>query len=53
MYFQEILLNINNQISQLKAEIIILKKESSKNKKKIKNLEECVKILDKLINNAR
>ena len=35
MYFQQILLNINKEISQLKAEIIKLKTDAANNKKKI------------------
>lgn len=52
MYFQKILLNINDEISQLNAEIIKLKTESENNKKKIKNLEESIEILEKLVKNA-
>lgn len=51
-YFQQILLNINNEISQLKAEIIKLKTSAANNKKKIKNLEESIIILEKLVKNA-
>lgn len=35
-YFQQILLNINQQVSQLKSEVIKLKTANEKNKKKIK-----------------
>ena len=52
MYFQQILLNINKEIAQLKAEIIKLKTDSANNKKKIKNLEKSIEILDKLVKNA-
>ena len=52
-YFQQILLNINKEISQLKAEIIKLKTDSANNKKKIKNLEKSVEILEKLVKNAQ
>ena len=52
MYFQQILLNINKEIAQLKEEIIKLKTDSANNKKKIKNLEESIEILEKLVNNA-
>lgn len=52
MYFQKILLNINQQINQLKAELIKLKTTSKDNKKKIKNLEESIKIMEKLVNAA-
>ena len=52
MYFQQILLNINKEISQLKEEIIKLKTDSANNKKKIKNLEKSIKILEKLVKNA-
>lgn len=52
IYFQQILLNINKEISQLKAEIIKLKTESANNKKRIKNLEESINILEKLVKNA-
>ena len=52
MYFQQILLNINKEIAQLKAEIIKLKTDSANNKKKIKNLEESIEILEKLVKNA-
>lgn len=51
-YFQEILLRVNQQIKQLKDEIVILKANTEKNKSKIKNLEESIKILEKLVNNA-
>ena len=51
-YFQQILLNINKEIAQLKAEIIKLKTDSANNKKKIKNLEKSIEILDKLVKNA-
>lgn len=52
MYFQQVLLNINKEISILKEEIIKLKTESADNKKKIKNLEKSIKILEKLVKNA-
>lgn len=52
MYFQQILLNINKEISQLKAEIIKLKTDSANNKEKIKSLEASIKILEKLVKNA-
>ena len=52
MYFQQILLNINKEIYQLRAEIIKLKTDSANNKKKIKDLEKSVEILEKLANNA-
>lgn len=51
LYFQKILLALNQQVKRLKDEIIIMKTETDKNKKKIKNLEESVKILEKLIKN--
>ena len=51
-YFQQILLNINQQVSQLKSEVIKLKTANEKNKKKIKNLEESIKILEKLVKGA-
>ena len=53
MYFQQILLNINKEIYQLRAEIIKLKTDSANNKKKIKDLEKSVEILDKLVKNAQ
>lgn len=52
MYFQQILLNIYKEICQLKAEIIKLKTDSANNKKKIKDLEKSVEILEKLAKNA-
>lgn len=52
MYFQQILLDINKEISLLKEEIIKLKTDSANNKKKIKNLEESIEILEKLVKNA-
>lgn len=52
LYFQQILLNINQQVSQLKSEVIKLKTANEKNKKKIKNLEESIKILEKLVKGA-
>lgn len=52
MYFQQILININNEISQLKAELIKIKIDSTNNKKKIKNLEKSIEILEKLVKNA-
>lgn len=51
-YFQQILLNINQQVSQLKSGVIKLKTANEKNKKKIKNLEESIKILEKLVKGA-
>lgn len=51
-YFQKILMNISGQIKLLNDEIIKLRVESEKNKKKIKNLEESVNILEKLIKTA-
>lgn len=53
MYFQQILLNINKEIYQLRAEIIKLKTDSANNKKKIKDLEKSVEILEKLVKNAQ
>ena len=52
MYFQQILLNIYNEISQLKAELNKIKTDSTNNKKKIKNLEKSIEILEKLVKNA-
>ena len=52
MYFQEILLNLNQEISKLRAEIIKLKMASSDNEKKIKNLEESVSLLERLIDDS-
>ena len=52
MFFQQILLDINKEIAQLKEEIIKLKTDSAYNKKKIKNLEESIEILEKLVKNA-
>lgn len=52
MYFQKILLNINKQIANMKDEIVKLKIDSDNNKKKIKNLEESIEILEKLVKNA-
>lgn len=51
-YFQQILLNVNQQIKQLKDQIVKLKANVDKDKSKIKNLEESVKILEKLVNDA-
>lgn len=51
-YFQQILLSINMEISNLKREIIMLKNTSTDNKKKIKNLEKSIDILEKLVKNA-
>lgn len=51
-YFQQILLSINMEISNLKGEIIMLKNASTDNKKKIKNLEKSIDILEKLVKNA-
>ena len=51
-YFQQILMNINQQIKILKDEIVVLKAKMEKDKKKIKNLEESITILEKLVNNA-
>ncbi len=49
LYFQNILLSINQKISELKSEIIKLKAQSEVNNKTIKNLEKSVEILEKLV----
>lgn len=53
MYFQTVLLNINEQIKKFREEVIELRTALSNNKKRIKNLEESIKILEKLLNNIK
>lgn len=50
-YFQKLLISITQQIQNLQAEKIRLNTEVDKNKKKIKNLEKSIDILQKLIDN--
>ena len=48
-YFQELLIKIEQQIHNLRQENIKLNRDVENNKKKIKNLEESIKILEKLV----
>lgn len=48
-YFQELLIKIEQQIHNLREENIKLNRDVENNKKKIKNLEESIKILEKLV----
>ena len=48
-YFQELMIKIEQQIHNLRQENIKLNRDVENNKKKIKNLEESIKILEKLV----
>jgi len=46
---QEIIMSMNDNLNEMRKEVIILKMENEKNKNKIKNLEESIEYLKKAI----
>ncbi|MDE6820866.1 hypothetical protein [Bacteroides acidifaciens] len=46
---QEILMNLNDSLNEMRKEVVKLKMENEKNKEKIKNLEESIEYLKKAI----
>ena len=46
---QDIIMSMNDNLNEMRKEVIILKMENEKNKNKIKNLEESIEYLKKAI----